>query len=143
MPPCLDQARRKIFNRFQEVCMANLMVMQVNPIQVEALITMDRFLLVDGSFLNGDYGCAMISLTKGSLDWWFNSSSGCCGSALEAKMEAVLLALKWVVEHQWDHVSIASDSKALWMLFVRKEPRTGNYLLFFLLSYIAYFLFFL
>ncbi|KAF4347780.1 hypothetical protein G4B88_015457 [Cannabis sativa] len=77
------------------------------------LISTNTFIMVDGSFKDGTYGCAMVALDKGYMEWWQCTSSGEGESALEAEMQAILVSLQWAFLQQWDNFTIISDSKVL------------------------------
>ncbi|KAF4376804.1 hypothetical protein F8388_025675 [Cannabis sativa] len=76
-------------------------------------ITTTKTVMVDGSFKEGKYGCAMVAMDMSSMEWWHGISSGVGDSALEAEMQAVLLSLQWAEMQQWDNLTIISDSKVL------------------------------
>ncbi|XP_060965474.1 uncharacterized protein LOC133034409 [Cannabis sativa] len=79
----------------------------------QSRITTTKTVMVDGSFKEGKYGCAMVAMDMSSMEWWHGISSGVGDSALEAEMQAVLLSLQWAEMQQWDNLTIISDSKVL------------------------------
>ncbi|KAF4376750.1 hypothetical protein F8388_025621 [Cannabis sativa] len=79
-------------------------------------ITTIKTVMVDGSFKEGKYGCAMVAMDVSSMEWWHGISSGVGDSALEAEMQAVLLSLQWAEMQHWDNFTIISDSKPCLML---------------------------
>ncbi|KAM6567535.1 hypothetical protein CsatA_026663 [Cannabis sativa] len=74
-------------------------------------LSTNHCLLVDGSFQAGSFGCAMLSLSRCSSDWWTGVSSGSCNSALEAEMLAIIQGLRWAIQNRLDDLTIISDSK--------------------------------
>uniref|UniRef100_A0A803Q4A2 RNase H type-1 domain-containing protein n=1 Tax=Cannabis sativa TaxID=3483 RepID=A0A803Q4A2_CANSA len=76
-------------------------------------IPTDRVVIVDGSYANGLYGCALVVQTRGSSDWVWGSTAGTCFNALAAELEAISYAMIWAVDQHVNEVSIVSDSKIL------------------------------
>ncbi|KAF4397690.1 hypothetical protein G4B88_027430 [Cannabis sativa] len=121
----VDSIRLNVCRRFANLDPAVEQVEQhprsCPPIEPPRVAT-DKCILVDGSFLKGNYGCAMISVSKNSQDWWISVSAGTCQLALEAEMSAVRLGLQWAIKNQWDNFSILTDSRVLVEALAAKQP---------------------
>ncbi|KAF4378035.1 hypothetical protein G4B88_004642 [Cannabis sativa] len=123
----LDNIRRDINCRFaemsnQELGDSTLIHSGLSNPSFPALRS-DKRLLVDGSFLEGKYGCAMVALEQKSTHWWYGQSSGTCDLSLEAELKAVLFGLQWATSIGWDNFTILSDSKILVeAINLRKSP---------------------
>ncbi|KAF4374267.1 hypothetical protein G4B88_022041 [Cannabis sativa] len=114
--PSIDAVRRDISNKFSEMISDSDFVQRTLELNAPALfprLTTDCCILVDGSFQDGKFGCAMLGLSKDSMDWWKCTSSGSFNLALEAEMQALLLGLQWAAENQWNNVSFVTNSKSL------------------------------
>uniref|UniRef100_A0A803Q763 Reverse transcriptase n=1 Tax=Cannabis sativa TaxID=3483 RepID=A0A803Q763_CANSA len=125
--PCLDNIRRDINIRFPELSNGELgdsaLILPglTNP-KFPALRS-DKCLMVDGSFLDGKYGCAMVALEQKSTHWWYGKSSGACDMSLEAELKAVIFGLQWATSKGWDNFTLLSDSKILVeAINLRKSP---------------------
>ncbi|KAF4347044.1 hypothetical protein G4B88_001090 [Cannabis sativa] len=115
--PCLDSVRKEITSRFHEMSTIGdgVPLMKSNRLSTTVFpkLYTDKCILVDESYLDGRFGCALLSLVRGSFDWWRCSSSSACESALEAEMQAMVLGLQWASLNHWDNLSLISDSKVL------------------------------
>uniref|UniRef100_A0A803NP08 RNase H type-1 domain-containing protein n=1 Tax=Cannabis sativa TaxID=3483 RepID=A0A803NP08_CANSA len=76
-------------------------------------IPTESVIIVDGSYANGLYGCALVAQTRGSSDWVWCSTVGTCSNALAAELEAIWSVELWAVDQQVNKLSIVSDSKIL------------------------------
>uniref|UniRef100_A0A803P0Z6 Reverse transcriptase domain-containing protein n=1 Tax=Cannabis sativa TaxID=3483 RepID=A0A803P0Z6_CANSA len=122
---CVDSIRLNVCRRFAEFDPAVDQVEQPPLLRLlveSSRVATDKCILVDGSYLKGKYGCAMISISKNSQDWWISASAGSCQSALEAEMFAVMLGLQWAIKNQWDDFSILTDSRVLVEALAAKQP---------------------
>ncbi|XP_060972601.1 uncharacterized protein LOC133038457 [Cannabis sativa] len=92
LPQSVDAVRQEVGRRFLELDPDVDHVVQPAPLNFNSLqlprLSTKHYLLVDGSFIEGSYGCAMVSLSSSSSEWWTSVSSGSCNSALEAEMLA-------------------------------------------------------
>ncbi|XP_060973630.1 uncharacterized protein LOC115725428 [Cannabis sativa] len=114
--PNVNLIRGEVFSRVSELCQvveANLSLSNNHEGETSPRISTNTFIMVDGSFKDGTYGCAMVALDKGYMEWWQCTSSGEGESALEAEMQAILVSLQWAFLQQWDNFTIISDSKVL------------------------------
>uniref|UniRef100_A0A803PEY3 Reverse transcriptase zinc-binding domain-containing protein n=1 Tax=Cannabis sativa TaxID=3483 RepID=A0A803PEY3_CANSA len=73
---------------------------------VQSRITTTKAVMVDGSFKEGKYGCAMVAMDMSSMEWWHEMQ-------------------------QWDNLTIIYDSKVFGGGHQIKEHRIGNVTLFF------------
>ncbi|KAM6555068.1 hypothetical protein CsatB_015830 [Cannabis sativa] len=96
--PNVNLIRGEVSSRVSELCQvveANLSLSNNHEGETSPRISTNTFIMVDGSFKDGTYGCAMVALDKGYREWWQCTSSGEGESALEAEMQAILVSLQW------------------------------------------------
>ncbi|KAF4347779.1 hypothetical protein G4B88_015456 [Cannabis sativa] len=76
--PNVNLIRGEVSSRVSELCQvveANLSLSNNHEGETSPRISTNTFIMVDGSFKDGTYGCAMVALDKGYREWWQCTSS--------------------------------------------------------------------
>uniref|UniRef100_A0A803PAA5 Reverse transcriptase n=1 Tax=Cannabis sativa TaxID=3483 RepID=A0A803PAA5_CANSA len=76
----------------------------------QPMIQVAHVMFTDASWADGLAGLAAVGVDRLTACWFVNAQKSKAASALEAELQAILLALNWAVDTGWQEVHVLSDS---------------------------------
>ncbi|XP_030504062.1 uncharacterized protein LOC115719241 [Cannabis sativa] len=76
----------------------------------EHMTQVAHVIFTDASWVDGLAGLAVVGVDRLNGCWFVNAQKSKAASALEAELQAILLALSWAVDSGWNEVHVLSDS---------------------------------